>query len=205
MANAMRFTTVELSELEDRIRSAADKALALELNLFADLVREVTARAGEIAPAANAMAALDLAAALAELAVEGDYVRPMVDSSAAFAIKGGRHPVVEAMLKTSGTSFVANDCKLASDDDATQLWLITGPNMAGKSTFLRQNALIALLAQMGSFVPGDVGAHRRYRPAVLPGRRCRRPGARAFHVHGRNGRDRGDPQPGDRALLGHPR
>jgi DNA mismatch repair protein MutS len=153
MAGAVRFTTAELSELEERIRSAADKALALELTLFADLVREATSRAGEIAVAANAMAQLDLAAAFAELAIDNSYARPTVDASSTFEIQGGRHPVVEEMLKPSGTSFVANGCKLSGDDGASQLWLITGPNMAGKSTFLRQNALIALLAQVGSFVP----------------------------------------------------
>ena len=149
MANAMRFTTVELSELEDRIRSAADKALALELALFNDLVSEVVARASEIATAANAVATLDLAAALATLAAEEDYARPVVDESTAFKIVGGRHPVVERALKAGAASFVANTCDL----ETGRLWLITGPNMAGKSTFLRQNALIALMAQMGSFVP----------------------------------------------------
>jgi DNA mismatch repair protein MutS len=156
MANAMRFTTVELSELEDRIRSAADKARALEMNLFADLVNEVLAHAGEIATAAAAMAALDVAAGLAHLAVTCDYVRPAVDGGAAFEISGGRHPVVEIALKAAAQPFVANGCNLNADalhDGHGRLWLITGPNMAGKSTFLRQNALIALMAQAGSFVP----------------------------------------------------
>ena len=161
MANAMRFTTVELSELEDRIRSAADKALALELNLFTDLVGENLARVTDIGAAAAAMAALDVVSALAHLAVDCDYVRPVVDDSTAFEITAGRHPVVEGVLKAQAQSFVANGCNL--NDDANQdgpksvrggrLWLITGPNMAGKSTFLRQNALIALMAQTGSFVP----------------------------------------------------
>jgi len=149
MANAMRFTTVELSELEDRIRSAADKALALELTLFNDLVGETVARATEIATAANAIATLDVAAAIATLSVESDFVRPVVDDSVTFKIVGGRHPVVERALKANATAFVSNTCEL----DNGRLWLITGPNMAGKSTFLRQNALIALMAQMGSFVP----------------------------------------------------
>jgi DNA mismatch repair protein MutS len=145
LANVMRFATVELAELDDRIRSAADKALALELALFADLVAEVEARAAEIAAAAAAIAALDVAAALAQLASDGNYVRPQVDDSTAFTVAGGRHPAVEAALRADGgQAFVANDCTL---------WLVTGPNMAGKSTFLRQNALIAVLAQMGSFVP----------------------------------------------------
>ena len=153
MANAMRFTTVELSELEDRIRSAADKTLALELALFTDLVAEVVAHGGEIAMAAAAMASLDAVTALAQLAVDGDYVRPTVDDSTAFDIQAGRHPVVEGVLKTQGQSFVANGCNLNKDESNGRLWLITGPNMAGKSTFLRQNALIALMAQTGSYVP----------------------------------------------------
>jgi DNA mismatch repair protein MutS len=161
MANAMRFTTVELSELEDRIRSAADKALALELNLFADLITEVLAHTTEIAAAAAAMASLDVVSSLAHLAVDCDYVRPVVDDSSAFQITAGRHPVVEQVLKTAGQSFIANGCNLNADARAAahgRLWLITGPNMAGKSTFLRQNALIALMAQVGCFVPA-AGAH----------------------------------------------
>ena len=155
MANAMRFTTVELSELEDRIRSAADKALALEMELFADLITEVIARVTEIGVAASAMASLDVVTALAHLAVDHDYVRPIVDGGTAFEITEGRHPVVERVLKAAGQSFVANGCNLNADVTAAhgRLWLITGPNMAGKSTFLRQNALIALMAQSGSFVP----------------------------------------------------
>ncbi|MBW7852290.1 MAG: DNA mismatch repair protein MutS [Rhodospirillales bacterium] len=150
IASAVRFTTVELGELEGRIRGAADKALAVELALFDDLVGEVTGRAEEIAEAARALAALDAAAALAELAAERRFVRPVVEDGAAFEITGGRHPVVEAAL--DGGAFVANDCDLTPEQ---RLWLVTGPNMAGKSTFLRQNALIAVLAQMGSFVPAE--------------------------------------------------
>ena len=151
MANAIRYTTVELSELEGRIARAADRAVALELALFDDLVGEVTARAEPIATTAAAMAAIDVAAGLAELAVDARYVRPAVEASTAFHIEGGRHPVVEAALAESeGKPFVANDCDLG---DGRRLWLLTGPNMAGKSTFLRQNALIAVLAQMGSYVP----------------------------------------------------
>jgi len=154
MAGAMRFTTVELGELETKITSAADKALALELALFEDLVKEVLARAAEIAGAARAIAALDVAAALAELAVERRYCRPVVEESRDFAIAGGRHPVVEAALaEAAGAAFIANDCTLTAADK--RIWLLTGPNMAGKSTFLRQNALIAVLAQLGSYVPAE--------------------------------------------------
>ncbi len=151
MANAMRFTTVELGELERKISTAAERALALELKLFEDLVGEVLARAEDIALAARALAELDVTAALAELAEERRWCRPVVDESTAFAIQGGRHPVVEAALEAGeGQPFVANDCDLA---EAQRIWLVTGPNMAGKSTFLRQNALIAILAQTGSYVP----------------------------------------------------
>ena len=148
MAGAMRFTTTELAELERKISSAAERALALELRLFDDLAGDVMARRLEIAEAAAALASLDLAAALAERAVEGHWVRPDVTGGDEFEITGGRHPTVEAALAGSG-AFVANDCVLGED----RIWLVTGPNMAGKSTFLRQNALIAILAQMGSYVP----------------------------------------------------
>ena len=153
LAGAARFTTVELAELARKITEAADKALAVEMQLFADLVGEVASRAPDLRRAAEAVAALDVAASLAELAIEQNYTRPTVDDSLAFEIKGGRHPVVEPALKAAGgTAFIANDCDLAPEK---RLWLLTGPNMAGKSTFLRQNALIALLAQMGSFVPAS--------------------------------------------------
>ena len=153
MASAARFTTTELIELAGRISGAAESALATELKLYADLVAEVVSRAGQIVSAAAALAALDCAGALAELAASKRWTRPVIDLSAAFDIKGGRHPVVEAALEASHSgAFVANDCDLS---EAQRLWLVTGPNMAGKSTFLRQNALIAVLAQMGSFVPAD--------------------------------------------------
>jgi DNA mismatch repair protein MutS len=153
MASAMRFTTRELSELESKIASAAERAVAMELEFFDDLVAEVKGRAIEIGRAATALARLDVAAALAELAVAERYCRPEVDESLAFAVSGGRHPVVEAALKSvQQRSFVGNDCDLR---EGQRLWLLTGPNMAGKSTFLRQNALIAILAQAGSFVPAE--------------------------------------------------
>ncbi|TXH31862.1 MAG: DNA mismatch repair protein MutS [Rhodospirillaceae bacterium] len=150
-ANATRFTTVELSELEQKINQAADKALAIELNLFADLCGDVLAQAQAVSQAATALAEFDVLGALADLAEGEDWIRPHVDDSRAFQIEAGRHPVVEAALRRSQSgSFVGNDCDLASEK---RLWLITGPNMAGKSTYLRQNALIAILAQIGSFVP----------------------------------------------------
>lgn len=153
LANNMRYTTTELGELERKISEAADKALKLELELFAQIVGEVKQHAEIIARAARALSVLDVTASLAETALAQRYVRPVVDDSRNFDIRGGRHPVVEHMLQRNGQgSFIRNGCDL---QDAQRLWLLTGPNMAGKSTFLRQNALIALLAQMGGFVPAE--------------------------------------------------
>jgi DNA mismatch repair protein MutS len=152
LANQVRFSTVELGELEGKIARAADGAVALELEIFEQLVANVAACADQIAGTAHALAELDVASALGALAVERRFVRPLVDDSRDFAIEGGRHPVVEAALRAdAGEAFVANGCEL--NDENGRLWLLTGPNMAGKSTFLRQNALICVLAQMGSFVP----------------------------------------------------
>ena len=151
MSNATRFSTAELADLETRIGRAADQALALELAIFETLVGEVMAVSIAVAAAGRALAALDVAAALAELAASNSYVRPQLADEPAFTIVGGRHPVVEAALvRQGGAGFVPNDCELGPE---RRLWLLTGPNMAGKSTFLRQNALIAVLAQAGAFVP----------------------------------------------------
>ncbi|MDE1971859.1 MAG: DNA mismatch repair protein MutS [Hyphomicrobiales bacterium] len=155
LAGQVRFTTTELGDLEAKIASAADRALALELEIFDRLAAEVTAASTPIRATADALAVVDVAAALAHLAAERDYVRPQIDDSLAFIVTGGRHPVVEQALAEDGGPFVANDCDLSPppDQKSGRIWLVTGPNMAGKSTFLRQNALIAVLAQMGSFVP----------------------------------------------------
>ncbi len=152
MANAVRFTTPELSELERDISSASEKALGIELELFRQMTEEIIRLADDIGARARALAALDVAAGLAALAVEKDYARPVLTDALDFDIAGGRHPVVEEALRQAGggQAFVPNDCDLG---DTQRLWLLTGPNMAGKSTFLRQNALIAIMAQMGSFVP----------------------------------------------------
>ncbi len=158
-AGQVRFTTTELGELEAKIANAAERALALELEIFDRRAADIAAASAAIKEAAEALAAIDVAAGLANLAVERDYVRPQVDDSLTFAISGGRHPVVEQTLGRDGGPFVANDCDLsppvpaARPEAAGRIWLVTGPNMAGKSTFLRQNALIAVLAQAGSFVP----------------------------------------------------
>jgi DNA mismatch repair protein MutS len=152
MVDAMRFTSVELGELEARIAGASERALALESEVFDALAVRVMAQAGIVARVAEALAALDVAASHAELAVELDWTRPFVDEGLGFVVEGGRHPVVEAALRRSGEPFIANDCDL-SGEGRGRIRLVTGPNMGGKSTFLRQNALIAVLAQMGSFVP----------------------------------------------------
>jgi len=155
LAGQVRFTTTELGELEAKIASAGDRALGIELDIFERLSAAVIAETAAIKECAEALARLDVASALATLAAERDYARPDVDDTLTFIIEGGRHPVVEQALARDGTPFVANDCDLSppGEVEAGRIWLITGPNMAGKSTFLRQNALIAILAQMGSFVP----------------------------------------------------
>jgi DNA mismatch repair protein MutS len=154
LANAVRFTTPELAALESRILNATSEALARELALFEELAAAILAAEAPIARAAAALASLDCLAALAELAPSQNYVRPRVDESRAFLIEGGRHPAVEQALARSGEPFIANDCKLDGAGERARAFLVvTGPNMAGKSTYLRQNALIAVLAQMGSYVP----------------------------------------------------
>jgi DNA mismatch repair protein MutS len=151
-ANAVRFTTVDLGELETKILNAAGHATGLELEIFEGLRRTVLDRAAALQALAISIAEIDVASAFAELAMSGGWVRPILNNSRDFVIEQGRHPVVEAALKSQSSSvFVANDCTLKSAED--MIWLLTGPNMAGKSTFLRQNALIALLAQAGSYVP----------------------------------------------------
>jgi DNA mismatch repair protein MutS len=156
-ASQVRFTTVPLSEMETRILNAGGRAIEIEKRLYSSLTSAVLEKSDALFAAARGLAELDLASALAELARQGDWVRPKVDSSRKLLIEGGRHPVVEQALQASGAPFIANDCALGDGED---IWLLTGPNMAGKSTFLRQNALIAVLAQMGSFVPArraDIG------------------------------------------------
>jgi DNA mismatch repair protein MutS len=157
LAGQVRFTTAELGEIEAKIANAGDRALGLELEIFDRLCAMALAASDDLRAAAHAFAMLDVATALARLAVDDNYVRPDVDASLSFAVEGGRHPVVEQALKRDGQPFIANSCDLSPGpaQNNGQLWLITGPNMAGKSTFLRQNALIALLAQIGSFVPAS--------------------------------------------------
>ncbi len=163
LANQVRFTTVALADLDARIAQAADRALAIETETFERFREEAISLAPQLQAAAAALAGLDVAAALAEWAEESDAVRPEIDDSLAFEAEGGRHPVVEAAVKRSGEPFTPNDCKLDGSGKAmARLAIVTGPNMAGKSTFLRQNALLAVLAQAGSFVPA-----RRLRLGVV--------------------------------------
>ncbi|SHH60900.1 DNA mismatch repair protein MutS [Marivita hallyeonensis] len=155
-ANQIRFTTVELSELERRIMNAGSEALEIEKRLYSSLSRAILDKQADMAALAQALAEFDVCSALADLATDLDWCRPTVDASRAFDVTSGRHPVVEKALRAQGgSSFVANDCQLTADDDGASIALLTGPNMAGKSTYLRQNALIALLAQTGSYVPAE--------------------------------------------------
>ncbi|HEX3675711.1 MAG TPA: DNA mismatch repair protein MutS [Rhizomicrobium sp.] len=155
IGSAVRFTTDELAGLASRISQAADQALALERELFDAMVASVMEASTSLARIADALARIDVATALGELAIACRHVRPKVDDSAVFKIVRGRHAVVEAALAADHANpFVANDCDL-SPDAAGRIWLVTGPNMAGKSTFLRQNALLAILAQVGAFVPAE--------------------------------------------------
>ena len=150
LANNVRYTTVALSELEQKLSSAADQALALELSIFETLLSVVLEREDAILRTAKALSMIDVASSLAVLAHDQNYIAPKIDQSLTLHIEKGRHPTVEGSLKNQFTEFTPNDCSLS---DQNTFWLITGPNMAGKSTFLRQNALIIILAQMGSYVP----------------------------------------------------
>ena len=152
IASAVRFTTIELNELEQKIALAASRVLALELDLFKGFVEQVVDQRAVLSSAAMALAQLDVHVGFAHLARQRHYVRPIVDRGLSFHIEAGRHPIVEEALRgNSERAFAANDCDLS--EERKKLWLLTGPNMAGKSTFLRQNALIAIMAQIGSFVP----------------------------------------------------
>ena len=201
MANATRFTTAELAELETRIGRAADRALALELAIFDELVAEAMAgadrrrrgrpRAGRRSMSPRPWPSWRRAS---------NYVRPAIDDEPRLRHRGRPPSGGRGGAGAAGRLGLRRPT-IAISATARRLWLLTGPNMAGKSTFLRQNALIAILAQAGSFVPAKRATHRHRRPAVQPRRRRRRPGARPLDLHGRDGRDRGDPQPGDGAAA----
>ncbi len=162
-ANQVRFTTGELAELDARISQAGDRALAMEQESFEALRVQACDLAVPLADAASALASLDVASALAEWAAEVGGVRPEIDASTAFEAEGARHPVVEAAVAKAGRPYTPNDCRLDGEGSGCpRLAIVTGPNMAGKSTFLRQNALLAVLAQTGAFVPA-----RRLRLGVV--------------------------------------
>ena len=154
LASQVRFTTVELAELDARIAQAAERALAIEAETFEAWREAARALAGPIQAAAEGLARLDVAAGLAEWAQDVQAVRPRIDRSLDFDVEAARHPVVEAATRREGKPFTPNDCRLdGAGVGAARLAIVTGPNMAGKSTFLRQNALLAVLAQAGGFVP----------------------------------------------------
>ncbi|MBY8824559.1 DNA mismatch repair protein MutS [Sphingomonas colocasiae] len=150
LAGVVRFNAPELHELALRVTQSGAHALAAEAAHLEALTEEALAGRDAIAATADALARLDVGAALAERAAEGGWSRPTLVDHPCLEIEGGRHPVVEAAVGRAGERFVANDCRLSEGE---RVWLVTGPNMGGKSTFLRQNALIAVLAQTGSFVP----------------------------------------------------
>ena len=152
-ANQVRFTTLPLSEMETRILNAGARAMEIEMALFAALRDEVLAQAGALHAAARALAEIDVTAAFAELARSRNWCRPVVEAGRAFVVESGRHPVVEAALMRAGKPFVANDLVMEPQGDTAAIRSLTGPNMAGKSTYLRQNALMAVLAQAGGYVP----------------------------------------------------
>ena len=152
LAGVVRFNAPELHEVAARVTQAGAHALAAEAAHLEELTGTALASREEIAATADALARLDVAAGNAERAAEGAWARPHLTDDARFEVAGGRHPVVEAAVARAGERFVANDCTLS---ESSRLWLVTGPNMGGKSTFLRQNALIAVLAQAGCYVPAS--------------------------------------------------
>jgi DNA mismatch repair protein MutS len=201
LAGVVRFNAPDLHDQAMRVGQAGAHALAAEAAHLEELSAAALARAEHTAAAADALARLDVAAALAERAVEGGWCRPFFVDQPCFDVQAGRHPVVEEALRKSGERFVANDLSLG---EAKRLWLVTGPNMGGKSTFLRQNALIAVLAQAGSYVPAASARLGTGRPPVQPGRRIGQSRPRPLYLHGRDGRNRRDPRSGDGQQLRDP-
>jgi len=150
MVNSSRFTTHELRQLEDQINSAHEQILSIETEIFHQLIENSRQYFENIMLATQAIATIDVAVGLAKLAIEGNYTRPIITEDCSFILQNARHPVIERFINKNSTQFTPNDINL---DDKSGIMLITGPNMAGKSTYLRQNAICAILAQMGSFVP----------------------------------------------------
>ena len=182
LKNAERYITPELKTWEDKVLSAQDRSLAREKWLFEQLLDVLAEHVRPLSDCAAALAELDTLAALAEHARRHDWVAPELSEQADIDIDAGRHPVVENAIER----FTPNGCRL---DPARRMLLITGPNMGGKSTYMRQVALIALLARTGSFVPAT-SARRQDRPHLHPHRRGRRSGGRPLHLHDGNDRSR---------------
>ena len=199
LVNAERFTTPELKEYEAKVLDAQEKMVEIERRLFAELRSAIAAEARRIRQTALALAEIDVLASFAFLAANRNYCRPALDGSSDIEIVEGRHPVIEQMEITGADRFVPNDLFL--NGTTHSILIITGPNMGGKSTYLRQAALIALMAQMGSFVPARSATAGAGGPHLHPHRRCRQPGARPLDLHGRDDRDGGDPQHGYGALA----
>ncbi len=153
LVNCVRFSTQELTEIEQKILLANDKYVSLELSLFKELCDDILMAHDDIEKFSESISQIDVFTNLATIALENNYTKPIIDDSLAFEIIDGRHPVVEANIKKQASTFIPNDCILENKDDQSKLWILTGPNMAGKSTFLRQNAIIIIMAQIGSFVP----------------------------------------------------
>ena len=151
LAGNMRFTTAQLIDLDNNVRSAAERATGIENDIIANLVADIRTISDDLLSVADLLADLDVWYALATVARDYGWVRPTITDDGAFDIVGGRHPVIESVLRTRGDNFVKNDCNL----NVRPIALLTGPNMAGKSTYLRQNALIVVLAHLGSFVPAS--------------------------------------------------
>ena len=196
--NAERYITPELKEYEEKVLTADEKSKELEYELFLELRDAVAAARRRMQATADVLAQLDVLVSLAELARQRNYCRPEVVEEPELKIIDGRHPVLD-VIEPEGT-FVPND--VAAGGPTARSCLITGPNMAGKSTYIRQVALITLLAQIGSFVPAREATDRRGRPHFRPRRRQRRAGPRAEHVHGRDDRDGADPEHGHAAEPG---
>ena len=153
LTNNVRFSTQELNEIEQKISVANEKYTSLELSLFKELCSDILSQTKEIEEFAESIAKLDVFTNLALIAIENNYTKPIIDNSLAFEIIDGRHPIVESNIKKQNATFIPNNCVLENTNDESKLWILTGPNMAGKSTFLRQNAIIIIMAQIGSFVP----------------------------------------------------